>query len=450
VSGTSGSAPGGLRAGTLSVGGTWRNWGRSVKSRPRFVVRAGTADEVAAAVRFARERDLPIKPVGAGHSFSAVAATNGVQLDLRWLDGVVAVDGGLVTLGAGTNLYQLPALLAPLGLAMENLGDIDRQTIAGATSTGTHGTGLRFGGLATRIRAATLVTAEGTIMRVSPVEHAELLPAVALGIGALGILVDVTIECVPAFAVRAVERKERLESVLAEWEERAETIDHFEFYTWPHTAWTLTKSNTRLPPGAEPKPLGRIRSWFDDRFMANTVYAQLLGLGSLAPPIVPAINRAAAALASSREFSDDSHAVFTSPRSFRFREMEYALPLEAVPEAVRAIHALVERKRWRVSMPIEVRCAAPDDLWLSSAHGRRTGYVALHRVATERLGDYFAQAEPILQSLGGRPHWGKMHRRDAASLAPAYPRFADFLAVRDRLDPDRVFANEYLRQVLGA
>jgi len=428
----------------------WRNWGRSVKATPRFVVRARTVEEVQAAVRFARERDLPVKAVGAGHSFSPIAATNGVQIELRSLDGLLAADGSLVTLGAGTNLYQLPALLAPLGLAMENLGDIDRQTIAGATSTGTHGTGLRFGGLATRIRAARLVTADGGVLRVAPDEHAELLPAVALGLGALGILVDVTIECVPAFALHAVERKERLDTVLAEWAERTASSDHFEFYTWPHTAWTLTKSNTRLPAGAATRPLGRARSWFEDRFMANTFYAQLLRLGSAIPPLVPAINRAAAALASSREFSDDAHAVFTSPRAFRFREMEYALPIEAVPEAVRAVHALVARKGWRISMPIEVRSAAADELWLSTAHGRPTGYVALHRVATERIGDYFAEAERIFTALGGRPHWGKIHTRDAASLAPAYPRFADFLAVRDRLDPDRVFANGHLRRVLGA
>ena len=440
----------------LSVmpGGTWRNWGRSVKAVPTFMVRAGSAEEVVATIRFARERGLPVKPVGAGHSFSPAAATNGVQLDLRWLDGVLATEplaGGnaLVTLGAGTNLYQLPALLGDLGLAMQNLGDIDRQTIAGATATGTHGTGRAFGGLATRIRRATIATADGELLRVSETEHPELLPAVALAIGSLGVLVDVTIECVPAFTIHAVERRERLDEVLDGWEERTRDADHFEFYTWPHADWVLSKTNTRLGPDAPVQRLGRVREWFDDTVMSNGLYSQLLGIGTVIPAAVPGINRLAARLASTREFSDDSQAVFVSPRTFRFREMEYALPVEAVPSAVREIRDRIESRGWRISMPIEVRCAAADDLWLSTAHGRTTGYIAVHRFAGERLGDYFREIEPILVAHDGRPHWGKMHERSAADLRPAYPRFDDFLAARDRLDPDRVFGNEYLRRILG-
>ncbi len=439
---------------TVLPGGAWRNWGRSVKAEPKFVARAGTVDEVVAAVRFARERGLPIRPVGAGHSFSAAAATNGVQLDLRWLDGVLATEplpGGntLVTLAAGTNLYQLPALLGPLGLALQNMGDIDRQTIAGATSTGTHGTGLHFGGLATRIRRATLVTADATILRVSETEHPELLPAVALAIGALGVLVDVTIECVPAFGIRAVERREPLEQVLDEWDARIAGSDHFEFYTWPHAERAQTKSNTRLAPGEATRPLGRAREWFEDAFMANALYSQLLRAAASVPRAIPRINRFSATHVMAREFSDDSQAVFVSPRTFRFREMEYALPVEAVPEAVREVRALIDRKHWRISMPIEVRCAAADDLWLSTANGRATGYVAVHRFAAERLGGYFREVESIFKAFDGRPHWGKMHTRTAEDLQPAYPRFDDFRAVRDRLDPDRVFGNEYLRQILG-
>ena len=400
-------------------------------------------------MRFAIDHGLPIKPIGAGHSFSPIAATGGVLLDLQWLDGVLAVDGMNVTLGAGTNLFQLPALLGPFGLALQNMGDIDQQTIAGATSTGTHGTGLAFGGLATRIRAATLVTAFGDILRVSSTENPELLPAVSLGIGALGILVDVTIECVPAFSIEAVERKETLDVVLDEWLERAAGHDHFEFYTWPHAAGVLTKSNTRLEAGAATEPLGALKGWVDDVFMANYVLSGFLRLGSLVPPPVPGTNKLVTSRASERRFSDRSHAVFTSPRSFKFREMEYALPIEAVPTALREVHRMIDARGWKISMPIEVRAAAADDLWLSTAHGRTTGYIAVHRVSTERLGDYFTELEAIFRAHDGRPHWGKMHQRTAADLAPAYPRFNDFVALRDQLDPQRRFQNGYLRQVLG-
>ncbi len=259
--------PGGL----FGSGRRWRNWGRVESAHPAYLARPTSVGEVAAVVMRARELGLPLKPVGAGHSFTAIAATSGVQLDLGRLDGLLDVDTerGRVTIGAGTNLHQLPALLDPHGLAMENLGDIDRQTIAGATSTGTHGTGGGFRGLAAQLVAVTLVTADGGILHVSETENAELLPAVRLGLGALGILVDVTVQCVPAFAMHALEQPEPLAEVLDGFEARVETADHFEFYWFPHTDTVLTKTNTRLPADTPLAPLGAVRTWFDDAFMAK-------------------------------------------------------------------------------------------------------------------------------------------------------------------------------------
>lgn len=434
---------------TITAGGTWRNWGRSQSGRPEFVARASSVDEIVEAVRFARDRGLRLKPIGAGHSFTAIGATEGVQLDLSALDGVLAVDGTLVTLGAGTNLHQLPALLAPHRLALQNMGDIDRQTIAGATSTGTHGTGAAFGGLATRIRAVTLVTAAGELLRVSATENAELLPAVALGLGCLGIIADVTIEAVPAFLLNALERPAPFDEVLAQWPERIATADHFEFYVWPHSDRVLTKTNTRLSADAQRRPLGAVREALEDGFTDNEVFGMLLGLGRAFPRAVPGINRLATNLSGNREFTDDSHDVFTSPRRVRFREMEYAIPVEAVPEAVTAVRELIDRRGWRIEFPIEVRAAASDELWLSTASGRATGYIAVHRYWRNDPTEYFAAVEQIMLAHGGRPHWGKMHTRDAEYLRGVYPRFDDFLAVRDRLDPDRLFANPYLDTVLG-
>ena len=372
-----------------------------------------------------------------------------MQLDISGIDGLLAVDGNRVTLGAGTNLYQLPALLEPHGLAMTNMGDIDRQTMAGATSTGTHGTGAAFGGLATQLRAVTLVTAAGDILRVNETENAELLPAAALGLGALGVLVDVTVECVPAFLLHAVERPEPTDAVLAEWPERIAESDHFEFYVWPHTETVLTKTNTRLPFDAPRHPLGRVRTWFDDDLMANGLYRGTLNLGRLAPSLIPPLNRLSVKLTGDREFTDASPEVFTTDRSVRFREMEYALPVDRIPAAVTAVRKLIADRGWRISFPIEVRASAADDLWLSTASGRATGYIAVHRYFREDPTVYFREVEAIMRDFEGRPHWGKMHERDAASLRTAYPRFDDFLAVRDRLDPGRLFANDYLRRVLG-
>ena len=433
----------------IEPGRPWRNWARSESSAPQYVSRASSVDDVVETVRFARDRGLAIRPIGAGHSFTGIAATDGVQLDISALDGLLEVDGDLVTLGAGTNLYQLPALLGPHGLALANMGDIDVQTIAGATSTGTHGTGAAFGGLATQITAVTLVTAAGELLHVSETENAELLPAARLGLGALGVLVAIQIRCVPTFLLHAVERPEKAETVLAEWEQRLAENDHFEFYSWPHADLVSTKTNNRLQPDAPRKPLGRFQRWFENDFMSNTVFTASLETLRVMPGLIPAMNRFSVKAEANREFTDLSSSVFTTPRTVRFREMEYAVPVERIPEALTAIHNLIARKGWRISFPLEVRASAADDLWLSTASGRATGYIAAHRFWRDDPAEYFREIEAIMRDLDGRPHWGKMNSRTADDLRPAYPHFDDFLAVRDRLDPDRVFTNPYLERVLG-
>ncbi|MBN9606359.1 MAG: FAD-binding protein [Actinomycetales bacterium] len=439
-----------VRADLLEPGRRVRNWGRGEAARPTAIARPRTVDEVRATVLAARERGLEVKAIGAGHSFTPTALTDGVLVDISAIDGVLAVDAarGRVTLGAGTNLYQLPELLAPHGLALQNMGDIDRQTIAGATSTGTHGTGLAFGGLATQITALALVTAAGEVLRISERENAELLPAARVAIGALGILVELELQCVPAFLLRAVERAEPFE-VVDEFRERSLAHDHFEAYWWPHTALLSTKTNTRLPAEEPYVPLGRLSGWLEDELLGNAAHALVSGLGWIAPPVTPPLNRLAAKLYGNREFTAPSYEVFTSPRRVRFREMEYAIPAEALPSAIREVRELVERKGWRISFPVELRMAAADENWLSTAHGRESAYVAVHRYWREDPSEYFTAVEAIMRAHDGRPHWGKIHTRTAADLAPAYPRFGDFLAVRDALDPDRVFANAYTRRVLG-
>ncbi|AYF99527.1 FAD-binding protein [Protaetiibacter intestinalis] len=428
----------------------WRNWGRTEASRPAFRASPASVDEVQAVVRAARERGLPLKVVGAGHSFTAIAATDGILVDLDQLQGVRGVDRetGRVTLAAGTRLHQLPELLAPYGLALQNMGDIDRQSIAGATSTGTHGTGLRFGGLATTITGALLVTGDGSLLRVTEDENAELLPAVRLGLGALGVLVELEIQCVPAYLLHAVEHPEDFE-VIDEFRDRVEAADHFELYWWPHTDRVMTKTNTRLPVESGRKPVGPVANWVEERLMSNGALAVMCNVGRVAPAATPAINRLATKVYGDREYTDHSYEVFTAPRNVRFREMEYALPLDEVPAALHELRAMIDASGWRIGFPVEVRAAAADENWMSTAHGRESGYIAVHRYVKDDPTEYFRAAQEIFLAHGGRPHWGKMHTLDHEVFAERYPRFGDFLAVRNRLDPDRVFQNPYLERVLG-
>lgn len=437
----------------------WQNWAKTESSHPVAVVRPQSVDQVVTAVQRARETGHPIKPIGASHSFTAIGATDGIRLDLSRMRGLVSADTarGRVTLWAGTHLWELPAILNPLGLALENMGDVDRQTISGATQTGTHGTGLKLGGISTGIVGATLVTGTGEVLRISETEHAELLPAVALGLGALGVLVTVTIQCVPRYLLHAVESPAQLDDVLDSFVDRNRAVDHFEFYWFPHTSGARTKTNTRIPIDAEggleasgARPLGRVARYLDEEVMNNAMLGAVVGFQRLAPRTTPSINRTIETVSSSRDYCDESHNVYITRRRVHFREMEYSLPLEAVPTAMRELRELIDRRRFTVSFPIEVRAAAADGLMLSTAHGRESGYIAVHRYWRDRDTEYFREAEAVLAAHDGRPHWGKMHTRTAEQLRERYPRFDDFVQAREQLDPERVFSNPYLHRVLGA
>jgi len=437
----------------------WQNWGRSVRVRPQSVSRPVSVDKVIQVVRDAAARGIRVKAIGSGHSFTGIAIATGIQLDLSGLTGLIRLDPATlrVTFAAGTTLHDAGQLLEANGLAFENLGDIDSQTISGAISTGTHGTGARFGGIATRVVGLTMVTADAGVLRIGDtgggrVDNADLLPAAAIGLGALGVIVDVTVQCVPAFLVHSVERRERLDTVLGDFEARAAAVDHFEFFWFPHTEVVLTKTNTRLAITAVRRPLSPARAWFDDRVMANSIFSLTCGLARLVPALTPAINRLATTLTGDREFTERSTGVFATPRTVRFREFttEPFAIRQADDEQVRvALGRLIDDRGWTISFPVEVRVTAADDLWLSPAHGRASGYIAVHRHCREDPLEYFRAVEQIFLSHGGRPHWGKMHFQAAAALAEAYPRHAEFVALRDRLDPDRLFSNAYLEKVLG-
>jgi len=430
---------------------SWQNWGGNQHAQPRSIESPRDPEEVALLVKRAARDGHRIKAVGTGHSFTATAATDGTLLRLDRLSGLVSsdLDTGLVTVRGGTPLHLLNTSLAELGLAMSNLGDIDRQTITGATSTGTHGTGRTLGGLATQIRGLELVVGDGTVVTCSADERPDLFSAARVGLGALGIVTAVTLQCEPAFFLRAEERPMPLEQVMADLDELAETNDHFEFYWFPHTDVALTKRNNRLAEGEQPQPLPRWREWLEDEFLANTVFNATSSLAKSRPSITPRLNRFAAKSMAARTFSAPSYEVFTSPRRVRFVEMEYAVPRAALRDAIRAVQRVIERERLLISFPIEVRVAAGDDIPLSTASGRDTGYVAIHRYRGEPFEPYFRAVEEEMMALDGRPHWGKMHWRTRDDLRPAYPRFDDFVTVRDSVDKERVFSNAYLDAVLG-
>lgn len=424
----------------------WRNWSGNQQSVAVDVLTPGSVDEVAAAVKEATAAGRKIKVVGSGHSFTGIAVADDQRMLLHRMGGLLAVDGNLVTVEAGMPLYRLNELLAEHGLAMPNLGDIDRQTVAGAISTGTHGSGREHSTLASCVEAVTLVTGSGAVLHVD--SSSELFPAVRVGLGALGILVEVTLRCVQAFTLEADERPMALGEVLAQLDEQIAANDHLEFFWYPYTDRAQLKRNNKV--AASDRPLPRFRGWLDDDFIANTLFAGVCRVGRALPGAVPAINAISARALTARTYTGRSDHVLCSPRRVKFAEMEYEIPREGLPEVLAALPRIIGELPFKVQFPVEVRFTGPDDIWLSHGYGRDSAYIAVHQFNGTPHEPYFRAVEEICTRLGGRPHWGKLHYRDAESLRAAYPRFADFLAVRDRLDPGRIFANDYLDRVLGA
>ncbi|MFD1825248.1 D-arabinono-1,4-lactone oxidase [Mumia zhuanghuii] len=428
----------------------WTNWGRCASATPARVAHPRTVDEVTDVVRTAAASGQRVKPVGAGHSFTSIAVTDGVQLRMDALSGIQHVDRetGHVTVGAGTRLRDLNPALHALGLALPNMGDVDPQTMSGATSTGTHGTGAQLQGIAGAIVGLQLVTGEGSVVTVTP-DDPELFGAARVGLGALGVVTALTFACVPSFLLHAREEPMLLGDVLGGLDAMVEDNDHFEFYWFPHTDRALVKRNNRVPEATERKPLSRARFLLDDEIMSNGVFEMVNRVATRQRSWVPRLNGISGRALSAREYTDWSYEVFISPRRVRFREMEYAIPRAALPEVLRAVDAWVDASDETVSFPVEVRFAAPDDIWMSTGYDRANAYVAVHQYHQIDYRRYFEGVEAIFQEHEGRPHWGKLHTLDADVLRTRYPRFDDFASVRDRLDPHRTFANAYLDRVLG-
>ncbi|WP_338051413.1 D-arabinono-1,4-lactone oxidase [Pseudonocardia acidicola] len=427
----------------------WSNWAGTADARPQLFASPASVAQLQTVVREAAARGLRVKALGSGHSFTPIAVTDGVAVRLGRLTGILRADieAGLVTVLAGTTLHELGERLWALGLAMENLGDIDGQTVAGAISTGTHGTGARFGGLATQVRGLRLVLADGTLLDCSAEQNPDVFAAARIGLGALGVIATVTLQCVPAFLLHATEAPGLLGDVLDGFDELAAANDHAEFYWFPHTRRVLTKRNNHSRGPA--RPLGRLRRAIDDEFLSNTVFEWTNRLCAARPSMIPRVNALAARALSAREYVDRSYRVFASPRRVVFREMEYAVPRKAARHVLTEIDGWLRRSGEHIAFPVEVRVTAADDVWLSTAYQRDSAYIAVHQHVRRDHRAYFDAVEQIARSVGGRPHWGKLHSLDAARLRETYPRFDDFVAVRDRLDPDRRFANLHLRQILG-
>jgi FAD-linked oxidoreductase len=395
---------------------------------------------------------LRVKPVGSGHSFTPVAVTDGVQVRLDRLTGLLDIDvdpasgRGVATVAAGTPLHAFNADLARQGLGLANMGDVAVQTVSGAVATGTHGTGREVAALAEQIAGLEIALPDGSLVRCSAGHEPDLFQAARLGLGALGVVTALTFRVEPAFLLHAVDERGSLAEILDRFDDYT-AGEHVEFHWLPFTDAVQLKRNSRTSGPA--RPLGRFRARWEGDVVENLGIGLVQRVTRAVPRWTPLVNGTAAGLISRRDYVDAAPAVFTSVRRVRFHEMEYALPRGVAVPALRELCRITDEGPWRIAFPVELRLAPADDVWLSTAYGRDTVYVACHAYPRTDYGGWFAAAEGLFVSFGGRPHWGKLHTRDAAYLRGVYPRLDEFRAVRDRVDPGRLMANGYLQRVLG-
>ena len=439
---------------------TWSNWTGDQRCAPAAVVRPGSEAELVATVRAAAERG-EVRAVGSGHSFTDAACTDGTMVDLvrmqRVLECNVAEGAsrlagetpfrGLVTVEGGITLRRLGEELAARGLALHNQGDIDAQTLAGATATATHGTGVRYPNLSAGIAALRLVTAAGDVLELSPERDPEAFLAARVGVGALGVVSAITLRCVPRFTLHRRDAPRPLGETLDRLDEHVDGNDHFEFWVFPYTRTALTRTCRRSAEPPSPPPAWRRR--LQEDVIENRLLELVCRAGRALPRAVPRLNGLVTSAMSASEVEDYSHNVFATQRRVRFNELEYAIQREHAREAVERALDAIERRRLPIAFPLEVRFAAGDDALLSTAHARATCYIAVHQYRGMEFETCFRAIEAIMDGYGGRPHWGKRHYQTAATLAERYPGWARFQAVRARLDPGGAFTNDYVRRVLG-
>lgn len=389
---------------------SWSNWSGSVKFTPRTIESPARERGIVDAIRLAAQNNENVRVAATGHSFVPICESKGSLLTLDGLEGMISADPAAktATFWSGTKIHQMGDPLHEVGLAMENLGDIDRQGIAGAVSTGTHGTGKGIGSISSQVVGMRLVTASGEILNCSATENPEILKAARVSLGSLGIITQITLKCLPAYNLHEKQWEASFDQCMADLDQQIANNRHFEFFWRPQRDVCSMKS---------------------------------LNLTQEAPNELPAregekINR--------------SYRIFPTARDNRFNEIEFAVPEQNGVACLKELRELMLKKHTDITWPLEYRTLAADDTLIGPPSGRETIAISAHQAAEKSQEAFFADVEAIFRNHQGRPHWGKMHTHTAEDLAKLYPSWDEFHKIRRDLDPEGRFMNDHLRQIFPA
>jgi len=415
----------------------WRNWSGSVTAKPAAIERPRDEAELQALVMQAAK----VRVVGAGHSFMPLCATDGLLLQLGDLedDLTVAEDGRSVWAPAGWPISKLTEALWAKGFSLINQGDIDKQAIAGAVSTATHGTGRTLGSLATAAEAFRLVLAGGDVVECDRTREPELFEAARLSLGMLGVVTRIRLKVLPAYRLKETIWRQSLSKTFEEWDALADAHRHVEFFHFPYSEHVNMKTLDVVEAG-ESAPPGELE---------DTVFQAVCDLAAAWPRTAPTLQRMLTRAIRSSERAGPAGRIFPSERAVRFEEMEYEIPAAAGPDALKAAMQLVRDRRWPIIFPFEFRTVAADDIWLSPMNGRDCVSISFHQYAKMPWREAFAGVEQVFQAAGGRPHWAKRHTLTSADVLRLYPDAPKWGAVRKRVVPGAKFLNDHLAELFA-
>ncbi len=432
----------------LSINDTqWKNWSESFINKPERIFYPRNESDIITLFKECKQNRKKVRVIGAGHSFTPLAVTNGILVSLHHLSGIEKIDyvNKRVTIWGGTTLIDLGKLLYKHGLSMENLGDINLQTIAGAVSTGTHGSGINFGNLSTQVTKLTMITPNGEKLIISPTENSHLFDAARLSLGLLGIITKVEIQVISAHELISVSKRSTINQVLPNLNTLIKSNRHFEFFWFPHTETIQIKTLNPKSKANQEKLKGP--SKFNDMVMENGALGLVSEISRVQPNLSKIVSKMIALGVPTGKTVGNSYEMYATPRLVKFNEMEYSIPAEHMQDAIKDINHTIDKNNFKVHFPLECRYVKSDNLWLSPSYKRDSAYIAVHMYKGMEYKQYFAKLEEVLKHYEGRPHWGKMHTLNSLDLQGAYPKFNDFLQIRNQLDPDNLLLNSYLEDL---
>ncbi|MEY4631663.1 MAG: hypothetical protein RIQ81_1783 [Pseudomonadota bacterium] len=419
------------------------NWSGNVRFSPESIVMPTNVEEVVEVVKMARKRGTKIRVAGSRHSFSRLIESQEILVDLSLMSGLIGIepDKKQADFLAGTPIHVATEKLFEQGLGLGNQGDIDRQTLAGAFSTGTHGTGLGFASLAGFVSEMEFVDGNGTVHVVNEDTPGDRLNACRVNFGTFGITTRFKIQCQDAYLLRQRSENMPVNDVLARVDEFAANNRHFEFFWFPFSS--LAQVKTCNPEKIENRRNPMLR-FCSEKILERVAFGAFCKTATMVPALAPAISRLCGAINPPSDFAEPSHRVFPSERNVVFTEMEYAVPIERGVECFKEIMNLIERERIPVFFPVEFRVAGVDRAWVSPMHGRKSAIISIHVYRHFAMKQLFAAAEPVFKKFGGRPHWGKVHHMTRQEIETIYPRWNHFEELRQQYDPGRIFLNPML------